>query len=97
MESPKKSLICKVPIVIPIPQVKPKVTGNGIYSIKRPKRNNAINTKMRPESNVAIKRPLSPNCWVTGYRITTKAAVGPDILKREPPVSAITIPAIIAV
>ena len=43
--------------------------------------------------SVATSRPASPNCCDTGYRITTKAAVGPDTLKREPPVRAITIPA----
>ena len=28
MSKPKKSLICRVPMVIPIPQVKPSVTGS---------------------------------------------------------------------
>ena len=31
-----------------------------------------------------------PNCWVIGSRITTKAAVGPEMLKREPPHRAIS-------
>ena len=97
MSKPKKSLICKVPIVIPIPQVKPSVTGRGMYSISRPNRDKAMMTKIIPESRVAISNPLSPNCWVTGYKITTNAAVGPEILKRDPPVNAITIPATIAV
>ena len=56
-----------------------------------------INIKNMPESKVAINRPDKPNCIETGYKITTKAAVGPETLKREPPVSAITKPAIIAV
>ncbi len=34
--------------------------------------------------------PPRPNCWVIGNRITTNAAVGPETLKREPPVRAIS-------
>ena len=97
MLKPRKSLICKVAITMPMPDVKPSVTGSGIYSISRPKRNSAISTKIIPESNVAISRPLKPNCWVTGNKITTKAAVGPEILKRDPPVNAMIIPATMAV
>ena len=97
MLKPRKSLTCKVAMTIPIPDVNPRVTGSGMYSISRPKRNSAISTKIIPENNVAISRPLRPNCWVTGNKITTKAAVGPEILKRDPPVSAIIIPATMAV
>ena len=35
-------------------------------------------------------RPPRPYCWTMGSRITTKAAVGPETLKREPPLRAIS-------
>ncbi|MNM97313.1 hypothetical protein D3C81_1098140 [compost metagenome] len=63
-----------------IPEVKPSVTERGIYSISRPKRANPMSTKNSPESRVAINRPERPNCCETGYKITTKAAVGPETL-----------------
>ncbi|MNT33524.1 hypothetical protein D3C72_1694570 [compost metagenome] len=43
-----------------------------------------------PAIKVHSSNPPTPNCWVMGSSITTKAAVGPDTLKREPPVSAIS-------
>ena len=82
-----------VPMVIPIPDVKPNVTDTGIYSIRRPKRARPKRIRNIPDMSVATSRPASPNCCDTGYRMTTKAAVGPDTLKRDPPVRAITIPA----
>ncbi len=39
---------------------------------------------------VQSSNPPMPNFWVMGSSITTKAAVGPETLKREPPVRAIS-------
>ncbi|CNU27774.1 Uncharacterised protein [Salmonella enterica subsp. enterica serovar Bovismorbificans] len=82
-----------VPMVIPIPEVKPNVTDTGIYSINRPSLARPKRIRKKPDISVATSRPARPNCCDTGYKITTNAAVGPETLKREPPVSAITIPA----
>lgn len=86
-----------VAIVMAMPEVKPNTTGNGIYSINLPNRINPINTRNMPDSNVAISNPDNPYCNDTGYKITTKAAVGPETLNFEPPVNAIMKPDIIAV
>ena len=80
-----------------MPEVKPNTTGNGIYSINLPNRIIPINIRKTPDNNVAINNPDKPYCNDTGYKITTNAAVGPETLKRDPPVRAITKPAIIAV
>jgi hypothetical protein len=52
---------------------------------------------MMPAMMVAMNRPPMPYCWTIGSRMTTKAAVGPDTLNRDPPVNAMTTPATIAV
>ncbi len=46
---------------------------------------------------VANIKPDKPYFWVIGKRITTKAAVGPVILNREPPNNAAKKPATITV
>ena len=63
-----------------MPEVKPSVTGSGMYSISRPRRASPISSRNTPEISVATSRPARPNCCETGYRITTKAAVGPETL-----------------
>src|SRR5574344_798092 len=55
-----------------------------------------INRKT-PLIKLATHKPAGPKVWATGYKITTKAAVGPETLKREPPVNEITKPATSAV
>ncbi|GAB7196901.1 hypothetical protein OS31_33750 [Dickeya oryzae] len=69
-----------VAMVMAIPDVKPSVTGNGMYSISRPSRHSPISSKKTPESRVATSSPERPNCCDTGLRMTTNAAVGPDTL-----------------
>ncbi|MNI94817.1 hypothetical protein D3C73_1529790 [compost metagenome] len=66
MVRPKKSLNCIVPMVIAMPEVKPRVTGSGMYSISRPKRASPISRSMTPDIRVASNNPDKPNCCDTG-------------------------------
>ncbi len=97
MDSPSKSFTCRVAITTAMPPVKPRVTDSGIYSMKRPRRSRASPTSNSPAITEANSSPARPYCWAMGKRITTKAAVGPDTLKREPPARAIRKPAMTAV
>ena len=54
-------------------------------------------TSMNPAMSVAVSSPCRPNSAMIGARITTNAAVGPETCTREPPSSAMTPPAIMAV
>ncbi len=94
---PRKSFSCRTPMTVPMPAVKPVVTGCGMNWIRRPRRKRPIATRSTPAIPPATNRPSRP--WRTrmGARITTNAAVGPLTWKREPPRTATTRPATIAV
>ncbi|MNC90583.1 hypothetical protein D3C83_66970 [compost metagenome] len=50
----------------------------------------------RPAIPVASSSPPSPNCAEIGASTTTKAAVGPETWKREPPSAEIRKPVMTA-
>ena len=54
-------------------------------------------TSSIPASSVATSRPPTPNWVAMGASTTTKAAVGPETCTREPPSTAMTAPATMAV
>jgi len=80
-----------------MPAVKPVVTGCGTNWISRPRPAIPINTRSTPAIIEAISSPARPKRAAIGDKITTKAAVGPDTLAREPPNNAVSPPATIAV
>jgi hypothetical protein len=53
--------------------------------------------RIMPASSPLSSNPPRPNLAVIGTRMTTNAAVGPETLKREPPLSEMTMPATMAV
>ncbi len=81
----EKTLICMVPMVIPIPEVKPKVTKpeytqSGDQSVPDPSESKSPRQQGRNQQSCQSKLLRH------GKRITTNAAVGPETLKRDPPV-----------
>ena len=56
-----------------------------------------IAKRITPAASVATSSPPRPNRAAMGARITTKAAVGPDTWTADPPSSATTKPATMAV
>lgn len=56
-----------------------------------------IATRSRPAISPAVSKPLAPYLAVMGARMTMNAAVGPVTWCFEPPVSATTMPATMAV
>lgn len=94
---PKKSLICVLKISTAIPDVKPTVTGYGMYLIIVPRRAIPIKNKMTPAIIVQIARFSGPYFALIPYRITMNAPVGPPMETRVPPRPEIIKPAITAV
>jgi len=80
-----------------MPAVNPVVTGYGTYSMNCPMPAAPITKRITPATRVATSRPPRPNRAAMGARITTKAAVGPETWTADPPRSAMTKPATIAV
>ena len=84
-------------MTVAIPAVKPVVTGCGMNWISRPSRATPIANRRTPANSPAVSSPASPSRDTMGARITTNAAVGPVTWNFEPPASAVTMPATIAV
>ena len=84
-------------MTVAMPAVKPVVTGWGMNWIRRPRRKRPIATSITPASSPEISRPARPYLAWMGARMTMKAAVGPLTCVREPPSSATTKPATMAV
>jgi len=80
-----------------MPAVKPVTTECGTSRTARPSRKIPMKRRRKAASVVASIKPPGLCSATTGARITTKAAVGPATCTREPPVSAMTPPATIAV
>ena len=94
---PRTSLTWRVAITVAMPAVKPVVTGYGMNWMKRPRRAAPIATRRTPAMRPAVRSPEMPWRVTIGARITTNAAVGPVTWNFEPPASAATVPAMIAV
>ena len=94
---PSTSFSWRVAITVAMPAVKPVVTGCGMNSTSRPRRAAPIPTSRRPAMRPAVRSPERPKRDTIGPRTTTKAAVGPVTWNLDPPVSAATVPATIAV
>lgn len=94
---PSSLSTCVAAMTTAMPLVKPVVTGCGMNWISRPRRSSPIATRMKPAITVASISPPSPYCDAMGARMTMKAAVGPVTCAREPPRSATTPPATMAV
>lgn len=95
--SPSRSLTCPTAITTAMPAVKPVTTGYGRNWIIRPSRASPSRNRIAPAIIVASINPPGPCCWTIGTRTTTNAAVGPLTWTREPPTTAVTAPATIAV
>ena len=96
-ESPAKSFTCRVAITTAMPAVKPVVTGCGTNWMSPPMRTAPSTSRRMPAMRVATISPPMPNSAEIGARSTTKAAVGPETWKREPPRTAMAPPATMAV
>lgn len=81
----------------PIPEVKPTITGSGMYLITDPRRAAPIPIRINPAMKVAICNPAMPCCAVISASTAMKAPVGPEICNREPPKSEVQSPATMAV
>lgn len=66
-------------IVTAMPQVKPTVTGWGMWRISEPSRESPISVSIAPESITVTRRPFSPNFDVVAATSTMKAPAGPPI------------------
>ena len=84
-------------MTVPMPAVKPVVTGWGMNWMSRPSRKSPIAMRISPAIAPATRRPLIPKRDTMGARITTNAAVGPVTWKRDPPSKGTIAPATIAV
>jgi len=80
-----------------MPAVNPVVTGCGMNSMSRPIRRAPIARRMRPAITEASSSPARPSRLAIGASTTTNAAVGPVTCVIEPPRSATTAPATMAV
>ena len=90
-------MTCSVAMTVAMPAVKPVVTGWGMNSMSRPRRIAPIATSRTPAMRPAVSSPERPYLVTIGARMTMNAAVGPVTWCFEPPSSATTKPATIAV
>jgi hypothetical protein len=95
--SPSRSSNWSTAMTVAMPAVNPVVTGCGMYSINRPRRSSPMPTRMSPAIRPEVSRPGRPKRVWIGASTTMNAAVGPVTWVREPPSSATTVPATIAV
>jgi hypothetical protein len=84
-------------MTVAIPVVKPVVTGCGMNSMKAPSRATPITMSRMPARSPAVSSPESPNFEAMGARMTMNAAVGPLTWCFDPPLSAMMVPATMAV
>ena len=75
--SPKKSFTCPTAMTMPMPVVKPRITGPGMYLMYVPSFSSAAMMRMKPATNVAVSIPLYPCRSITLPMMTMKAAAGP--------------------
>jgi hypothetical protein len=97
MCKPSRSFIWLEKMLTAIPEVKPVITGCGMYLSSVPIRSTPAAISMMPASSVHRISPPYPNLSMTLNTTGTKAAVGPPICTREPPRSEMRKPATIAV
>ena len=94
---PSASFNCDVPMIAPMPMVKPFTTDSGTSSTSRPARSRPATTRITPAMKVAVTSPSSPWTATTPATTTMNAPVGPPICTRLPPSAEIRKPATMAV
>ncbi len=95
--SPRKSLTCVVAMSSAMPLVNPRTTGRGMNFTAVPRPVKPRMSRITPAIMVTISRPDTPWSWMMPATMTTKAPVGPEIWKRDPPSSATMSPPTMAV
>ena len=95
--APVRAGTCCRKMIVAIPRVNPSMTGHGMNDTARPSRATPARTTRTPAMSVTTATAPTP-CFATiGARTTTMAPVGPDTWTCEPPNTAATSPATIAV
>jgi len=80
-----------------MPSVKPSMTGHGMNDTARPSRSTPATSTMTPAMRLTSATAPSPWLATIGASTTTMAPVGPDTCTFDPPKTAATTPATIAV
>ncbi len=76
---PKKLSICPSAMIMAIPEVKPVITGAGMYDTSLPILNIAAMTSIAPDRKPAMSTPCIPNLTESVSSIADIAPVGPEI------------------
>ena len=95
--APSADGTCCKKMMTAMPSVKPSITGHGITATARPSRSTAAMSTMTPAMIVTSATTPAPCAATMGPSTTTIAPVGPDTWMFEPPNTAATSPATIAV
>ena len=90
-------MICVETMSSAMPLVKPRTTGRGMNFTAVPSPVKPSTSSITPAIIVTISRPDRPWSWMMPATMTTKAPVGPETCRREPPSSAARNPPTIAV
>ena len=88
---------CWRKMITAMPTVNPSITGHGMYARSRPTRASDATTTSTPAIRPTSKTACAPYRETIGTRTTAIAPVGPDTCTFEPPNTAATTPATIAV
>lgn len=84
-------------MITAMPRVNPSITGHGITETARPSPSAPAASTIRPAMRVTVITAPAPCVATIGASTTTIAPVGPDTCTFEPPKTAASTPATIAV